>query len=456
MRIQINNHFILAFFIITAISLYPQGLPFEKIYPTIGYSYGSDVIEKKDGGFLIAGRITPFSTSVLIVNVDLNGNLLSEKSPCPGAVVSIIRHDTSNYLLAGIAPTSYPNILLLDVNSYGDTSWTKIIRMPHDLNVAKIINTSDGGFAITGYVINGGWNAHLIKLDKNCDTIWMKTYYDPGVTEGKDILELPDKGFIIAGPTWYGTDLDYSASYIIRTDSLGNRLWTKSYNINGNANCNAIATSPEGGFVIAFQSYIIGTSNSESYLLNINGNGDSVWVKKFDLNKPYLINSIKRIIDGYIMTGDSAIIKTDFNGNTIWYSNIDGEGLSVKQTSDNGYVVSGNIDGNLGILLVKSDKNGITSVDKTISTPNKYSLYQNYPNPFNPTTSINFSVPKSGLVKIKVYDLLGREVATLVNENKPAGNYHMQFNASKLVSGVYFYRMESGSYTQTKKLLLLK
>jgi len=85
-----------------------------------------------------------------------------------------------------------------------------------------------------------------------------------------------------------------------------------------------------------------------------------------------------------------------------------------------------------------------------------YLLSQNYPNPFNPTTTINYSVPKSGFIKIKVYDLLGREVAQLVNEYKPAGNFSVQFNASKLVSGIYFYRMESGSFSQTKKLLLLK
>jgi hypothetical protein len=88
--------------------------------------------------------------------------------------------------------------------------------------------------------------------------------------------------------------------------------------------------------------------------------------------------------------------------------------------------------------------------------PSQFILNQNYPNPFNPTTTINYSVPKSGIVKIKVYDLLGREVATIVNENKPAGNYNIEFNASKLTSGIYFYRMEAGSFSQTKKLLLLK
>jgi hypothetical protein len=97
-----------------------------------------------------------------------------------------------------------------------------------------------------------------------------------------------------------------------------------------------------------------------------------------------------------------------------------------------------------------------TGITDRSSTPTKFDLLQNYPNPFNPTTSINYSIPEAALVIIKIYDALGREVATLVNEYKPAGNYKVEFNASKLVSGVYFYRMESGSYSQTKKLLLLK
>ena len=86
----------------------------------------------------------------------------------------------------------------------------------------------------------------------------------------------------------------------------------------------------------------------------------------------------------------------------------------------------------------------------------KFSLYQNYPNPFNPVTTIDYSVPKTGFVTIKVYDILGREVMTLLNENKLVGNYNVEFNASKLVSGVYFYRLQAGGFVQTKKLILLK
>ncbi len=88
--------------------------------------------------------------------------------------------------------------------------------------------------------------------------------------------------------------------------------------------------------------------------------------------------------------------------------------------------------------------------------PETYKLSQNYPNPFNPTTNIKFSIPTSGNVKLVVFDVLGREVTTLVNEMKTAGNYVVDFDASSLSSGVYFYTLESGNFTQTKKMLLVK
>lgn len=83
-------------------------------------------------------------------------------------------------------------------------------------------------------------------------------------------------------------------------------------------------------------------------------------------------------------------------------------------------------------------------------------LSQNYPNPFNPSTVINYQIASPGKVSLKVYDLLGREVATLVNEEKAAGNYKATFNAMNLPSGVYFYRLQTATYSNTKKLLLLK
>jgi len=90
------------------------------------------------------------------------------------------------------------------------------------------------------------------------------------------------------------------------------------------------------------------------------------------------------------------------------------------------------------------------------NTINNYVLMQNYPNPFNPNTTISYQLPKSGQVTIKVYDVLGNEVKTLVNEYKPAGEYSVNFDAGKLSSGVYIYRITAGGYTSAKKMTLIK
>ncbi len=88
--------------------------------------------------------------------------------------------------------------------------------------------------------------------------------------------------------------------------------------------------------------------------------------------------------------------------------------------------------------------------------PGEFVLYQNYPNPFNPGTIIKYAIDSKQYANLKVYDVLGNEVVTLVNEVKEAGIYEVEFNASNLPSGVYMYKLESGSYVQTKKMLLLK
>ena len=88
--------------------------------------------------------------------------------------------------------------------------------------------------------------------------------------------------------------------------------------------------------------------------------------------------------------------------------------------------------------------------------PNEYLLSQNYPNPFNPCTKIKYSVPELSFVTIKIYDVLGSEVATLVNEEKPVGTYELNWNAANLPSGVYFYRLQAGDFVQTRKMIFLK
>jgi len=116
--------------------------------------------------------------------------------------------------------------------------------------------------------------------------------------------------------------------------------------------------------------------------------------------------------------------------------------------------------GRVGLML-KTTSGGVTDVADENNLPFDFSLAQNYPNPFNPSTKIKFSIPfvetrDRVSVQLKVYDVLGNEVATLVNEEKSAGSYEVEFDGTGLTSGIYFYRIEAGSFIETKKMILIK
>jgi hypothetical protein len=105
-------------------------------------------------------------------------------------------------------------------------------------------------------------------------------------------------------------------------------------------------------------------------------------------------------------------------------------------------------------LIRKLIATGIASQNGTV--PATYSLSQNYPNPFNPSTTITYELPRASQVNLTVFDILGREVSVLVNDRKDAGVYEEKFDGSRLASGVYFYRLQTGDFVQTKRLMILK
>ena len=115
---------------------------------------------------------------------------------------------------------------------------------------------------------------------------------------------------------------------------------------------------------------------------------------------------------------------------------------------------------NLFYRLKQIDYDGSFKYSRVIEievlNPTDYILYQNFPNPFNPTTTIKFDLPKDGLVTLEVYDILGRKITTLINEQRIAGRYEQTFDASSLVSGVYVYKINAGDFISSKKMILIK
>jgi hypothetical protein len=130
--------------------------------------------------------------------------------------------------------------------------------------------------------------------------------------------------------------------------------------------------------------------------------------------------------------------------------------LYLQDTSAGEWVGSQGVHASVPWIYRTIDFANTTGIIGGANSPKKFSVEQNYPNPFNPATTIAFHVPSSSVVSVKVFDVLGREVATLLNEEKSAGDYSVQFDASKLSSGVYIYRLQAGSFTDSKKMVLMK
>jgi hypothetical protein len=161
-----------------------------------------------------------------------------------------------------------------------------------------------------------------------------------------------------------------------------------------------------------------------------------------------------------VAVGDNGTILRTTNGGITWMSEPSGMRYSLRSVSftfnkDTRIVT---VVGANGTILRKTE-GGVAVRDNSsskIESPNQISLKQNYPNPFNPITTISFKLSKSAFVTLKVYDLNGEEITTLINESKTAGSYTVNFEASKFSNGVYFYRLYAGGFVQSRKMLLLK
>jgi CubicO group peptidase (beta-lactamase class C family) len=163
---------------------------------------------------------------------------------------------------------------------------------------------------------------------------------------------------------------------------------------------------------------------------------------------------------GWGVGGNGLILHTTNGGNT-WEQQASGIRLGLNKIvfvdANNGWAV-----GSFGTILHTENGGVTTSVTKTAleQSPQKVFLHQNYPNPFNPTTTIQYTLPEDGNVRLTIYDILGREIATLVNERQSAGEHRTQFDASRFASGVYFYVLESRNQTslfrQVKKMMVVR
>jgi photosystem II stability/assembly factor-like uncharacterized protein len=324
--------------------------------------------------------------------------------------------------------TTTPGATFIYKTTNGGTNWTQVYTIAGGfINAIKMVNATNG--IATGDVLAGVW---LILGTTNGGTNWSVLSSPTGTGDGRNNclqVSLPD--------VWFGT-------------GQGTVWHSTNAGVNWTSAPTGIATQILG---IKFNSSTVGLCSGASLMRTTNGGAN--WTT---ITAP----------------GTGNISGIDGAGNDYWYV----RGTGVYRSTDAGLtfasvhtgVGTGNdikmATGTNGCLagwtcasggnIARMTGNPVGRGNNNTTIPNEYNLEQNYPNPFNPVTSINFAIPKAGLVDLKVFDVLGREVAVVMSGYIPAGNHTAQFDASTLSSGVYFYTLTSGEFTSTKKMLLVK
>lgn len=239
--------------------------------------------------------------------------------------------------------------------------------------------TNDGGYIITGYTQSFGvgyTSVYLIKTNIYGDTLWTKTYGGTNMNFGYCVEQTSDGGYIVTGYTnSFGAGI-YDV-YLIKIDSIGNLLWTKTY---GGTNIDygySVQQTIDGGYIISGCTGSYGVGNYDFYLIKTDANGNLLWTKTFGEINGDVAGAIQQTSDGgYIMSGSSSnintgfsdvcLIKTDSSGNMLWLKTFGGSdadfGFSVQQTMDGGYIVTGSTSsfgvGAADVYLIKSDSLG--------------------------------------------------------------------------------------------------
>jgi hypothetical protein len=335
-----------------------------KTYGGTGHDYGYSVIQTHDSHYLLVGYTSSFGAGgedYYLIKADLNGDTLWTRTyggQSYDRAYSVIQASDLDYVIAGFTESfgvGGSDVYLIKTDSDGDTLWTKTYGdVENDCGYA-VIETPDGGYAITGFTCGiGGANVYLIKTDSLGDTLWTKTYGGAELDDGRSIVTTSGNGYLIAGTTFSFGAGGYDI-YLIRTDSLGDTLWTKTYG-GSNNDYGYSVTVANGGYVIVGATRTNGIGTEDIYLIRINNNGDTLWTMTYggvDADYGYSVSSTPD--ECYIIVGktssfgagndDLYLLKVDSSGNPLWtraYGGTDDDfGYSVVVTLDTGYIVTG-------------------------------------------------------------------------------------------------------------------
>jgi hypothetical protein len=382
------------------------------------------------------GKVITDSRNDVVLGYYLSYAKIAKYSSAGDSLWTISVYDTSSYTVEYLLADNQDNVYAALTKSYwdgGDYQITKtaVIKISNSGEVLwkkeydcqsplKIIFDKDENILLIS-----AEDAQLIKIDKDGDVLWTdnNSSAQQSLVIITDVAADTENNVIITGYGATGDNWDYVTR---KLSPYGNEIWLKMFDSELNLNdfASSLVTDKDNNIYITGGTY--GTiSGGNCYTVKYSQNGDLMWVQEWDAPNSEFETASGIFVDdssNIFIAGDAA---DSANGYNIFL-------LKIKQVTSTG------INENVNVL------------------PLTYTLNQNYPNPFNPTTTIRYTVPSESFVSIKIYDVLGNEIQTLVNEEKQAGSYEVEFNGSNLASGMYICEMKAGGYTNSCKMLALK
>ncbi len=424
-----------------------------------------DICEADSNNYYVGGIAAPFFRYTFVLKINPWGDTLWRRTYFGGEIYTIASVSDGGCIFAGY----FGGAFACRIKPNGDTLW---VRAFNAINFMDMKKTHDGNYILCGVEYsNDSYNGYVCKIDTSGNTIWERIYPANVSIDFATIEPGIDGGFVVGGVK---RDIQGGPrfSYLCKINDTGTVIWERNYLLSIDNYISSIQQLNSG--------YILtGRSLENVYLQKIKSNGDSIQtnflsstngvsmgpvLSKANDNKYYLahvnyLSSRIYAVDSNLVINKQLIFELP-SPRGISLSSI----INVSNSVAGDIICAGWADyyemSNIDFFVVRIDSSlnappPIGNYNFSGNIANSYELFQNYPNPFNPATMIKYVIPKDAVVKIKVYDILGKQVFGL-DEFKKAGSYEVRFNGANLASGMYFYSVEASGFKETKKMVLLK
>ena len=371
------------------------------------------------------------------------------------------------------------DVYLIRTDSEGDTLWTRTYGGSQSDEGETVVITPDQGYMIAGYTNSygaGDKDFYLIRTDSNGDTLWTRAYGGAGDDLAWSVAVTPDSGFIVTGRTKSFGAGSWDV-WLLRTDAAGDTLWSRTYGGYGWDSGLGVQSTVDGGFIVNGYTMSFGAGDTDYYMLKTDSSGNILWSRTYGGYHYDNGTCVRQLPDGgYLLggyaksfgdeDGDFWIIRTDVNGDSLWSQLYGGPGIEnlngMDITLDGGYILAGKTTSvgaynEAWLVRIASDVTGIGFSEQALEIPIGLVLSPVTPNPVSSNLVFDLHTEISGPADISIYDISGRIAAVIHRGLLTQGTHSFLWVVSETISnGIYIIKASCGDFTATSRMTIIR